>query len=265
MTLLETRQLGIEFERRLQTLSEQFVIVNKLDTDTIYAYLNEAQKQVYSRLYNTMLNTTSDKEQVKYLSSMLGKFVRTKQLSEIDFDDIDPDHEIEWEEYENAYELPNDFYAYLRSNSALNRSYVGPHDPAKRVQNIFLRHEDFAKYTNEYFDQGVIIRRPIALIVDTPVTSDNTTTFNKALRVHHDQYTDIKAVQLYYYRWPENMNILGDAADMKACELPYACFEELVETALQLYLIYAKGNIANNDNNQPRTERKERKAEENAQ
>lgn len=256
MTLLETRQLGIEFERRLQTLSEQFVIVNKLDTDTIYAYLNEAQKQVYSRLYNTILNTTSDKEQVKYLSSVLGQFVRNDQLEE-----FTPSEGIDTD-FENAYKLPPDFYAYIRSNSALSSSYAGSHNPAKRVQNIFLRHEDFSKYTNEYFDQGIIIRRPIALIMDTPI---NITTFNRALRIHHDQYTNVSAIQLYYYRWPQDMNILGDAADMKACELPYACFEELVETALQLYLIYAKGNIANNDNNQPRTERKERKAEENAQ
>lgn len=41
MTLEETRQLGIEFERRLQIIDPQYEIVNKLDTETIYSFLNE--------------------------------------------------------------------------------------------------------------------------------------------------------------------------------------------------------------------------------
>ena len=39
MTQEQTRNLGIEFERRLQIAIPQ---LPKLDTETIYAYLNEA-------------------------------------------------------------------------------------------------------------------------------------------------------------------------------------------------------------------------------
>jgi len=40
MTLSETRKLGIEFERRVQTMIPEKEYLDKLDTETIYAYLN---------------------------------------------------------------------------------------------------------------------------------------------------------------------------------------------------------------------------------
>jgi len=41
MTLEETRQLGIEFERRIQTMIPEREFLNKLDTETIYSFLNQ--------------------------------------------------------------------------------------------------------------------------------------------------------------------------------------------------------------------------------
>ena len=41
MTTKETRQLGIEVERRLQTILPIFKIENKIDTEDIYAFLNQ--------------------------------------------------------------------------------------------------------------------------------------------------------------------------------------------------------------------------------
>lgn len=54
MTLIETRQLGIEFERRVQTMIPETEFLNKLDTDTIYSYLNQYQDKLIQELYRTM-------------------------------------------------------------------------------------------------------------------------------------------------------------------------------------------------------------------
>jgi hypothetical protein len=51
MTLQETRQLGIEVERRLQTILPTFKLENKIDTEDIYAFLNQFQKQYIDELY----------------------------------------------------------------------------------------------------------------------------------------------------------------------------------------------------------------------
>ena len=40
MTLEDTRRLGMEFERRVQTMIPEKRFLEKLDTETIYSFLN---------------------------------------------------------------------------------------------------------------------------------------------------------------------------------------------------------------------------------
>jgi hypothetical protein len=40
MTLKDTRRLGMEFERRVQTMIPEKQFLEKLDTETIYSFLN---------------------------------------------------------------------------------------------------------------------------------------------------------------------------------------------------------------------------------
>lgn len=54
MTLAETRQLGIEFERRIQTMIPETEFINKLDTETIYSFMNQYQDKLIQELYRTI-------------------------------------------------------------------------------------------------------------------------------------------------------------------------------------------------------------------
>jgi hypothetical protein len=54
MTLEQTRQLGIEFERRVQTMIPETEFVAKLDTETIYSYINQYQDQLIHELYRSV-------------------------------------------------------------------------------------------------------------------------------------------------------------------------------------------------------------------
>ena len=51
MTLEETRQLGIEFERRVQTMIPEREFLDKLDTETIYSFLNQYQDKYIHEIY----------------------------------------------------------------------------------------------------------------------------------------------------------------------------------------------------------------------
>lgn len=54
MTLEQTRQLGIEFERRVQTMIPEKEYVDKLDTETIYSYLNQYQDKYVNDIYRSL-------------------------------------------------------------------------------------------------------------------------------------------------------------------------------------------------------------------
>ena len=51
MTEVQTRQLGIEFERRLQLIDPKLATLEKLDTDPIYSFLSQYQYRYIKSLY----------------------------------------------------------------------------------------------------------------------------------------------------------------------------------------------------------------------
>ena len=53
MTPEQTRQLGIEFERRIQTMIPEREL-DKLDTETIYSFLNQYQDKYIHDIYRSL-------------------------------------------------------------------------------------------------------------------------------------------------------------------------------------------------------------------
>ena len=54
MSIKETRQLGIEFERRVQTMIPETEFGKKLDTETIYSFLNQYQDKYVHDIYRSL-------------------------------------------------------------------------------------------------------------------------------------------------------------------------------------------------------------------
>lgn len=71
MTLEDTRRLGIEFERRVQTMIPEKELLEKLDTDTIYSYLNQYQDKYIHEIYRNLDSIPSGSKLQTHVDSVL--------------------------------------------------------------------------------------------------------------------------------------------------------------------------------------------------
>ena len=72
MTLAETRQLGIEFERRVQTMVPEKEFIDKLDTDTIYSFLNQYQDKYIHEIYRNLDSIPAGSHHTEYGGGLRG-------------------------------------------------------------------------------------------------------------------------------------------------------------------------------------------------
>ena len=209
MTPKETRQLGIEVERRLQTILPIFKIENKIDTEDIYAFLNQFQKQYIDAIYRQ-----DDQVESGTRISVLGEdILRTLTKHGVLSSGI-MDTTLDYKN--KVFTLPSDYYQYIRSVSSVTGSYKDADQGI--VSNILLKQSDINKVINQNYDKHRILRKPIAALEG-----------NK-LKIIHDDYTSINYVDVTYIKIPANFSVTV------ACELPYECFEDLVAGATDLYV-----------------------------
>lgn len=90
------------------------------------------------------------------------------------------------------------------------------------------------------YNEGAIIRNPLVVMESTKDGSEY-------IKVIHDKYTWILALDIVYYCAPYAFNVIKyDDSDKTPgavhsyCQLPFSCFDELVEGAVQMYLMNYK-------------------------
>lgn len=217
MTLAQTRQLGIEVERRLQTAIQALKLEYKIDTEDIYAFLNQFQKQYIDTLYAQGDNSESGSRTAIILEDIL----RTLNAHTILTEEVTSGH---YDDNYKVFALPSDYYKYIRSVSNVTGTYKTPGQSAK-LSNVLLKQPDANKVINQAYDKHRILRNPVVIL-------ENGQTAAGTLKVIHDEYTTINGVDLTYIKLPGDFSVLTNTP----CQLPYTCFEDLVAGATNLYL-----------------------------
>lgn len=215
MTELETRQLGIEFERRVQTMIPEKEFIDKLDTETIYSYLNQYQDKLIHDLYRTIDQIPTSNNET-YVETLLNGLMEKATLTPSSTRPI------------CRCELPEDFGLYIKSYSAVNNTYrfKDTEENSGVVPNELISVKDVNKVISRPQDSMRILRSPLVWLAD-----------KNGLGALYDRYTEPNEIYLEYYRVPDYMNPL----ESKKCELPMEMFEQLVSGAVDLYVQYVAG------------------------
>lgn len=212
MTKEQTRQLGIEFERRVQTMIPETELVAKLDTETIYSYLNQYQDKYIKELYKAV-----DQIPVQNVQANIEKLIQ-ELITSIDYT----------VEQDTSWELPSNFGMYISSYSTVSDSYryKQKNKGSGILPNTRIAQKDASKALQRPHDDMRILRSPIIWLTE-----------NNRLEAVYDRYTKPTGVHMEYYRLPKHMDLMTSTP----CELPMEAFEDLVSGAVDLYVQYVAG------------------------
>ena len=236
MTPEQTRQLGIEFERRIQTILPSTKTVDKIDTEDIYAFLNEYQNQFIKELYINKDRVQPNSNAANHIDDYLKTLVVAVEFP------IDSTNQIC---------VPN-FNMYIDSTSNVSVSYSDDSTVEGTVGNDYVNSNQLKQIQNDTFNKHRILRRPIIYMTTANVNG------NTYFEIISDDYTTVKSVAMRYIKMPSEFTILGE--NIVPCELPYECFNELVTGAVQLFINYKRGGVS-----QPQTASKQPQRQSNQQ
>lgn len=251
MSIDETRQLGIEFERRVQTMIPEREL-DKLDTETIYSFLNQYQDKYIHEIYRGLDQIPSGTKLSAHVEAVLQAMLRDVEISANpeDGECIDTVNAIEDQNgitisdtgRSIIYKLPETFYMYVRSVSKVSTTFSfksgenNPNAPIRVLPNELVSQSDVWKLIETPHNTLRILRHPAAVLSQKQKFGIAEKEF-PTLTVVYDQYTTPLGIKVLYYAEPQHFDLMTSTL----CELPMDVFEDLVSGAVDLYVQYVAG------------------------
>lgn len=216
---MDSRNMQIEFERRIQLIDPQLIINEKPNSDLIFSILNEAQDRYVMMNYvgddQLEVETNSQTKNTDSIKSLLVEKELTPSSVTING----------FTRYRLPYSSTDEYFLYVHSFSKVKGTYKQYKDYVK-VDNQLVKYRDLGKFIKTAYNTPIIRQPAVALI------SDPTTKY-MYMEVATDEYTTLGNVTLTYYRKPLRFNTTDGASK---CELPESIHSEIVDLAVNMFI-----------------------------
>lgn len=244
---MKARDMQVEFERRITLMNPDFELKEKLTSDTIFSFLN-AYTERFVRMNYLQEDQVGDntRAQKKNADALKGLVVRTQLSSKVN-DSNNTDQSSD------KFELPIDYFLYIRSNSYITSCYKGSIETIAHegedvpeylyiTPNNTIREDDVENILSTFYNK-TILRNPYVVL---NAGNANETSEKVYLNVIHDTYTTISKVDLVYYRKPKKFDVIGvdNMNVLDHCELPENVHMEIVEGAVEMFITEAKYRLS---------------------
>ena len=220
------REFQIEFERRLQLMDPNLVIKEKLTSDTIISFINEAIDKFYKTRYSGINFKAQGFEQTQKRIDDLRTLIKNKKYTEGSINKSD----------RNSYsvELPEDYVLLLGDTAGIQPSNLNECWETNERGEYIIKYTDTLESTIETLDRQLgnslsehklkyCQARPLKLIQDNNVI------------LYTDGNYKISEYQITYLAKPSQINS-NNITNTEYTDLPEHTHMEIVKMAIQIYL-----------------------------
>lgn len=220
------REFQIEFERRLQLMDPNLVIKEKLTSDTIISFINEAIDKFYKTRYSGINFKAQGFEQTQKRIDDLRTLIKNKKYTEGSINKSD----------RNSYsvELPEDYVLLLGDTAGIQPSNLNECWETNERGEYIIKYTDTLESTIETLDRQLgnslsehklkyCQARPLKLIQDNNVI------------LYTDGNYKISEYQITYLAKPSKIDS-SNITNLEYTDLPEHTHIEIVKMAIQIYL-----------------------------
>lgn len=220
------REFQIEFERRLQLMDPNLVIKEKLTSDTIISFINEAIDKFYKTRYSGINFKAQGFEQTQKRIDDLRTLIKNKKYTANSINKGD----------RNSYsvELPEDYVLLLGDTAGIQPSNLNECWETNERGEYIIKYTDTLESTIETLDRQLgnslsahklkyCQARPLKLIQDNNVI------------LYTDGNYKISEYQITYLAKPSKINS-SNITNTEYTDLPEHTHMEIVKMAIQIYL-----------------------------
>lgn len=214
------REMQIFFERTIQLVDPSLVAENKIPSDTIFQFIYASFIRYIKQNLGIVDNIESD-TQIQKIHSDIYKHLISRQI----LSPTNNNNNI------STFTLPSDYLFYIRSDSSVTQQYLDQEQKQSLTPNILIKEGDVQKIMPSYYNSPIILN-PFVLLR------------NKELQVIYDNHTKMQALELYYIRKPEELQLTDDNATVEYTDMPENICTEVIEQAVNMFITEAKYRLS---------------------